>query len=108
MALIFNLISLIVLWSSAFPGIRAALAGGYPPLHVVLLRFLVASAFFLLIALTGRIRIPHKRDLPIIVLIGFLIVGVYQVALNYGELSITAGAASLLIGTAPIWTALFS
>jgi drug/metabolite transporter (DMT)-like permease len=108
MALIFSIISLIVLWSSAFPGIRAALTGGYPPLHIVWLRFVTASVIFGVIAATGRIRPPHKKDLPGIFLIGFLIVEVYQIALNYGEQTITAGAASLLINTAPIWTAVFS
>ncbi len=32
----------------------------------------------------------------------------YHVALNYGEVTVTAGAASLLINTAPIFTALLA
>lgn len=98
----------VVLWASAFPGVRAALAGGYPAAHVVLLRFLVASVFFMAIAIRGRIRRPRQEDLPAILMTGFLAIAVYQLALNYGEMTVTAGVASMLINAAPIWTALLA
>jgi drug/metabolite transporter (DMT)-like permease len=41
-------------------------------------------------------------------LMGFLGVTVYHTALNYGELTVTAGTASFLINTAPIFTALLA
>ncbi len=98
----------ILLWSSAFPGVRAALAGGYPPAHLVLLRFLIASVFFLLMAIVGHISRPRLKDLPAIMFTGFLGITVYQLALNYGQRTVTAGTASMLINTAPIWTALLA
>jgi drug/metabolite transporter (DMT)-like permease len=102
------LLATIVLWASAFPGVRAALAGGYPPAHLVLLRFLIASAFFLIPAILGRISRPRKEDLPAFLLTGFLAITLYQMALNYGEITVTAGVASMLINSAPIWTALMA
>ncbi len=98
----------VVLWASAFPGVRAALAGGYPAAHLVLLRFLVASCFFIALAMRGRIRRPRQADLPAILITGFLAIAVYQLALNYGEITVTAGVASMLINAAPIWTALLA
>ncbi|OGR88855.1 MAG: hypothetical protein A2992_09255 [Elusimicrobia bacterium RIFCSPLOWO2_01_FULL_59_12] len=98
----------LLLWSSAFPGVRAALAGGYPPAHLVLLRFLIASAVFLGLALGGKISRPRNKDLAAISITGFLAITVYQLALNYGEITVTAGVASMLINTAPIWTALMA
>jgi drug/metabolite transporter (DMT)-like permease len=97
----------LLFWSSAFAGIRAALTD-YSPKHLVLFRFLVASFVFAGYAVLTRMRIPDKRDLPAISLIGFLGFTVYHVALAYGQVSVTAGAGSLLIASAPIFTALFS
>ncbi|PID21554.1 EamA family transporter [Sporosarcina sp. P3] len=94
----------IVLWASAFPGIRAALTT-YSPAHLSLLRLLVGSVVLLIVAVILRIRLPEMKDIPVIFLLGFLGFSVYQVALNYGEQTISAGVASLLVSTTPIFTA---
>ncbi len=97
----------ILFWASAFAGIRAALAY-YTPGHVVLLRFLAASATLTVYAILARIRLPHLRDWPRIITAAFLGIAFYHTALTYGEVTVTAGAASLLIGSAPAITALLS
>jgi drug/metabolite transporter (DMT)-like permease len=53
-------------------------------------------------------RLPDARDLPRIALAGFLGITVYHVALNFGEVTVSAGAASLIISASPIITALLS
>jgi drug/metabolite transporter (DMT)-like permease len=95
----------ILFWGSAFAGIRAGLHS-YSPTHVALLRFLVASAVLAVYALATRMRLPARRDLPLVLLLGLLGFAFYNVALNIGELRIAAGPAALLIQTVPIWTAL--
>lgn len=60
------------------------------------------------IALVTRMRLPERRDLPAVFLAGFLAFTVYHVALNYGEVAVGAGAASVLINTAPLFTALLA
>lgn len=97
----------IVLWGSAFPGIRVALTA-YSPEHLSLLRLLVGSFFLIIVAYFLKIRLPEIKALPIILLFGFLGFSVYHVALNYGEQTISAGVASLLVSTSPIFTALFA
>jgi drug/metabolite transporter (DMT)-like permease len=97
----------LLFWSSAFAGIRAALAD-YSPKHLVLFRFLVASIVLAGYAVLTRMRLPDKRDLPAIFLIGFLGFTAYHVAIVYGQVSVTAGAGSLLVASAPIFTALLS
>ncbi len=94
-------------WASAFAGIRVGLES-YSPEHVALFRFLVASAVLVLYAVIRRMRMPEIRDLPAVVLSGFLAFTVYHVALNYGEITVSAGSASLLVNTAPIFTALLA
>jgi len=97
----------IFFWASAFAGIRVGLQS-YSPGQVALLRFLVASAALALYALVWRMRLPEARDLPAVIVSGFLAFTVYHVALNYGEITVSAGSASLLVNTAPIFTALFA
>ena len=97
----------ILLWASAFAGIRAGLEF-YGPGQVALLRFLVASAALALYAVVWRMRMPERRDLPAVALSGLLAFAVYHVALNYGEVTVSAGSASLLVATAPIFTTLFA
>ena len=97
----------LVLWASAFAGIRAGLAG-YGPGELALLRFLVASLTLAALAPFARLRLPRRADLARIAALGFLGITVYHVALNYGELTVSAGAASLLIASGPVFTALLA
>jgi len=97
----------VVCWASAFAGIRAGL-GEYGPGEIALFRFVVASVVLGCIALVTRMRLMERRDLPAVFLAGFLAFTVYHVALNYGEVAVGAGAASVLINTAPLFTALLA
>ena len=99
------LLLLAVLWGSAFPGIKLGLEG-LSAGHLTLLRHLVASACFVpFLALTGRKMLPARRDVPFFFLLGLLGYFFYHTALNFGELHVSAGAASLIIATAPAFTA---
>lgn len=97
----------LLLWASAFAGIRAGLRA-YSPAHLAILRFLVASLVLAIYAGVAHFRRPQVRDLPGLVLTGVIGITFYNLALNYGETRVTAGAASLLIASVPIWTALFA
>jgi drug/metabolite transporter (DMT)-like permease len=97
----------LIFWASAFAGIRAGLKA-YEPGHLALLRFLVASVFLAIYASYKKINLPKKKDLPMIIAIGFFAITIYHSFLSYGEVTVTAGAASLIIGSGPIFTALLA
>lgn len=97
----------LLLWASAFAGIRAGLRA-YSPAHLAILRFLVASGVLAIYAGIAHFRRPELRDLPGLILTAFLGITVYNLGLNFGETRVTAGAASLLIASVPIWTVLFA
>jgi len=97
----------LALWASAFAGIRAGLKA-YTPAHVAILRFVIASIVLALYSGFARFRRPQRRDLPGLILTGAIGITFYNFALNYGETRVSAGAASLLIASTPIWTALFA
>jgi drug/metabolite transporter (DMT)-like permease len=97
----------ILPWASAFAGIRAGLQD-YSPAHLTLLRFLVASSVMLVYALLVRMPLPERRDWPAIFGLGFLGITVYHTALNFGQVTVKAGPAALLIAVGPVFVALMS
>jgi drug/metabolite transporter (DMT)-like permease len=97
----------LLLWASAFAGIRVGLES-YGPGEVALLRFGTASAALFVYATATRMKLPQRRDLPVVVAAGLAGITFYHVALNYGEQTVTAGAAALIIASVPIFTAILS
>ena len=61
-----------------------------------------------LFALVTRMRPPKREDLGRIALAGLLGITIYHVALNFGEVTVESGAASLIIAAGPVFTALLS
>jgi drug/metabolite transporter (DMT)-like permease len=97
----------VLLWASAFAGIRVGLQS-YTPAQVALLRYLVASAALGVVALVKRIGLPERRDMPGLVLAGSLGIAFYNLALNYGETAVPAATASFLVASTPVWLAILS
>ncbi|MBI1257180.1 MAG: EamA family transporter [Chloroflexi bacterium] len=97
----------ILLWGSAFAGIREGLKA-FDPFHVALLRYLTASLVLGIYALITRMPLPRLRDVPALALLGFLGFTVYNACLNWGEVTVPSGIASFIIASAPIFVALLA
>ena len=97
----------ITLWASAFVGIRVALAY-FSPLHLAFLRMLIGSAGLLILAVIRKTKLPDLKDIPVILLCGFLGFVVYHVSINIGEQTVGAGLSSLIVTLAPVFTAIWS
>lgn len=97
----------VMIWASAFAAIRAGLEG-YTPGHLALLRFLAGSALLLVYAVYTRMPLPAGRDLPAVLLGGFLGFFGYHTGLSFGEVTVEAGSASLIISSVPVFTALLA
>lgn len=99
----------VLLWANAFIGIKLGLSE-LSFLSLTTLRFFFASLFFVaaLLLTQGRIPFPRRKELPILILLAILGGALYHIALNYGELFIPAGTASLIIGSSPIFTAILA
>lgn len=91
-------------WACAWVSIRAAVAH-LSPAHVALGRYLVASLVLVPLWLWRRPKIA-PRDWPAIFVMGLCGFTVYNLAINAGERTITAGAASLIASTIPLFSAL--
>jgi drug/metabolite transporter (DMT)-like permease len=93
--------------ASAYAAIGDAL-GAYSPGPLALLRMLVASAVLAVYATISRMRLPEARDLPAVALAGLFAFALYNLALNSGQVTASAGVASLIIASIPIFTALLA
>lgn len=95
------------LWGAAPVGIRAALKG-YAPGQLAFLRFTMATVLLALYGLFAGLSVPKLRSLPGVILAGAIGITFYNAVLNYGLMTVPAGAASFLIASTPIWTSLLA
>ena len=97
----------VVLWASAFVGIRAV-AVDLSPGSIALGRLLVgALSLGILVALRPRVR-PTRRELALVIAIGLVWFAAYNLALNEAERNVDAGTAAMLTNTGPIFIAIFA
>ncbi|MFF2920843.1 DMT family transporter [Streptomyces celluloflavus] len=97
----------VLLWASAFPAIRVAL-DGYGAGGLSFVRLAVASLALAVVAPLLKVRHPRGRDLPRIVLVGASGMSAYQLLLNWGEIHVPAGTASLIVAVVPAISALLA
>ena len=97
----------ILLWASSFAAVRASLQA-FTPGHIALFRFLIASVLLAVFTLITRIKLPKLKDIPVIFLLGFLGIAAFHTAQNYGQVTVTAGSAAMIVSSVPIFTAILA
>jgi drug/metabolite transporter (DMT)-like permease len=97
----------IFLWASAFPVIKLALQD-FKAEHLSALRLIIGSLLLCIIGIIKKVPLPHLKDIPFILLLGFCGFTVYHTSLSIGEYYVSAGIASLLVSTTPIFSALLA
>ncbi|WP_176300869.1 DMT family transporter [Burkholderia vietnamiensis] len=97
----------IVSWASAFPFIRIGLHG-LTPLQLAAARFATAAVLALAWLAWRRPPKPSRGDALRFLACGLLGIALYNALLNTGEQTVSAGAASFIVNTLPIFTALLA
>lgn len=93
-------------WGTTYLAIRIALET-LPPLLLTGSRFVVSGLIMLAIAKYRGDAIPRDRGtLASLALVGFLMVGVGNLAVVWAEQWVPSGLAALLVATAPFWMAI--
>lgn len=95
----------VVLWASAFVGIRAA-AADFSPGALALGRLIVGSLALGVVVAMRRPALPTRRTIVPIAISGVLWFGVYNLSLNAAEREVDAGTASMLVNVAPLMVAI--
>jgi len=99
----------VVFWAFAFPLITVGLEELNPE-NLAILRLFIASLifFFYYILKKPHFSKLHKPDIPWLFLLGFVGISVYHLGLNYGEQYVSAGTASLIIATIPLFVVILA
>lgn len=97
----------VLLWASAFVVIKSA-GTVYGAGELALLRFSIAAGALGIAGAVRGVRRPRGREFFWFGVTGLIGIALYHPCLNYGEHVVSAGAASLLINSAPVWTAILA
>jgi drug/metabolite transporter (DMT)-like permease len=95
-----------VVWGTTYLAIRIALET-IPPLLLTATRFIIAGAIMFVVAEARGQKMPRDRKTLLdLTLVGFLMVGVGNLAVVWAEQWVPSGLAALLVATAPFWMAI--
>ena len=102
-------LTLSLIWGLAFVAIRRA-EFELSPENLTVLRWLLASAGFLVLApIYGKPKKPiQRKHVPRLLVVSFASVVGYHLSLNYAETIVSSGLAGLLISFGPIFIVLLS
>jgi drug/metabolite transporter (DMT)-like permease len=99
------LAAIIVLWGVNWPIMKVGLQY-IPPLWFATARVLLGCACLAaLLAARGRLRLPERGDLAVLISVGCLQIGVGLISINVGLLYVEAGRSAILNYTTPLWVA---
>lgn len=105
--LLFCLFALYVIWGSTYLAIRWTLEGGFPPLLMGGARFTLAGALlFAVLKLKGE-PTPTWRQWRAGAFTGLLLLGLGNGGVVFAEQWVPSGVTALVVGSIPVWTALF-
>ncbi len=97
------LASVVLLWGVNWPVMKVGLLY-MPPLWFAAARVLLGGAFlFALVAARGRLRLPERRDLPILISVGVLQIALYLGLIHFSLQYVDAGRSAILAYTTPLW-----
>ncbi len=97
------LVAVVVLWGSNWPVMKIGVTY-MPPVWFGAARMVLgALTLFALLAVLGRLSLPTRRDLPVVLTVGALQMGAFLALVNIALLHVGAGRSAILAYTTPLW-----
>ena len=94
---------LVVIWGINWPIIKLGLHF-ITPLWMSAARVgLGAVCLFTFLASTGRLAVPTRRDLPVVLSVGIFQMVLFVMLTNFGLRHVPAGRSAVLVYTTPLW-----
>lgn len=96
---------LVVMWGVNWPIMKAGLKI-VPPFWFAVERLgFGALTLFLVLGVTGRLRLPPRHDLPVLLAVGLLQMALFLALVNSALQVVPAGRSAVLAYTTPLWVA---
>lgn len=97
------LVGVVVLWGANWPVMKVGLQS-MPPVWFAAARMtLGAASLFAMLAVLGRLKLPTRRDLPVVFTVGALQMAAFLVLVNIALQHVEAGRSAVLAYTTPLW-----
>ncbi|SMF33286.1 Permease of the drug/metabolite transporter (DMT) superfamily [Tistlia consotensis] len=97
------LLGIVLIWGANWPIMKVGL-GYIPPFWFATARLaLGALTLFALLAALGRLRLPPRADLPVLLSVGLLQMTGFLAMANLALLTVAAGRSAVLGYTTPLW-----
>jgi drug/metabolite transporter (DMT)-like permease len=97
------LVAVVILWGANWPVMKVGVEA-MPPVWFATARMVLgAASLFALLAVLGRLGLPTRRDLPVILSVGALQMGAFLALVNIALQQVDAGRSAVLAYTTPLW-----
>lgn len=96
-----------LVWGSTYLGIRFALEGGYPPLLMGGVRFVIAGALVFAVLRWRGVPMPTPPQWRNAAFMGTLLLGGGNGLVCIAEQTVSSGLAAIAVASAPLWMAVF-
>lgn len=97
------LAALVLIWGINWPIMKVGIAH-VPPLWFATLRMLMgAPCLFAVLLLKGRVRLPDRHDVPIVLSVGLVQMACFMSVCNLALQHVPAGRSAVLAYTTPLW-----
>jgi drug/metabolite transporter (DMT)-like permease len=105
--ILFCLFALYIIWGSTYLAIRWSLEGGFPPLMMGGIRFTLAGVILYAVLRLKGMPAPTRPQWMAGAFTGLLLLVVGNGCVAYAQQWVPSGVTALVVGSMPLWAALF-
>ena len=108
LAIALALAAVYLIWGSTYLAIRFALEGGWPPLLMAGIRFLLSGAALYAVLRWRGVATPTRAQWRNTACMGLLLLGLGNGMVCIAEQTVSSGLAAVAVASAPLWMGLFA
>ena len=97
------LAAVILLWGTNWPVMKIGLQSITPFWFAVARMSMGALTLFAVLAATGRVSLPRRSDMPVVISVAVLQMATFLSLVNLALLTVDAGRSAILAYTTPLW-----
>ncbi len=102
------LLAVYLIWGSTYLAIRLTIEGGYPPLLMAGVRFVLAGAAMYAVLRARGVATPSRLQWRHMAVLGLLLMGLGNGLVTIAEQWVSSGLAAVAVASMPLWMALFA
>lgn len=107
-AVAFALAAVYLIWGSTYLGIRFALEGGWPPLLMAGIRFIVAGSLMYAVLRWRGVPAPTHSQWRTVAVMGLMLIVFGNGLVCIAEQTVSSGMTAVAIASSPLWMGVFS